>query len=264
MNIGSVNLQRLWAIAQRELYSQLVTPGAYFLITSFLFLCAYFFFNLLGSFNLLISKLAAQPYVEASDIPNLNQWVIEPYFQSLIGLLIFIIPIFSMRSLAEERQKGTAEMLLTSNCKASEIVIGKFVALSLFLSALTICSSTFPFLLVFFGEPEKLPILAGVFGLILYGSALASVGIAISAACDSQLLAGGLTTIALLLLFVVHSPAEALGGGIAEVLFAISPAFQVREFVRGVISMQALIYFSSLCVFSLFLAQHFLLSERNR
>jgi ABC-2 type transport system permease protein len=70
--------------------------------------------------------------------------------------------------------------------------------------------------------------------------------------------------VALLLLYVIHSPADSIGGLVGDVLRYMSPVIQVQDLIKGVISIKSIVYFVSLISFGLFLSHRALEAERWR
>src|SRR5258708_2334301 len=154
-------MRNIYAIFRRELLSFFVSPIAYFVITGFVLLGGYFFFNLLTMFNTMVVRFAAIPGRAQYDAPNLNQWVVEPFYQPLIVVLVFLIPLLTMQALAEEKRRGTFELLATSPISVGEIVLGKFLGLATVLAIMIAMIFFFPLFLVIFSEPgpELAPVL---------------------------------------------------------------------------------------------------------
>jgi ABC-2 type transport system permease protein len=255
-----------WSICKRELLSFFVSPVAYLVLTGFFLLAGYFFFNMLGYFNLAIERYAqmAQLMGGQQPAPNLNQWVVEGYYQTLLVVLVFLVPFLTMRLIAEEKKKGTFELLVTSPLSVFDIVIGKFLGVSIFLLVMILAAFMFPLLLIVFGNPEVAPIISGILGVTLCSLAFASIGIAVSALTENQIIAGVSGMVILLLFYVIHSPADSLGGVTGEVLRYISPVLQVQDLLKGVVSLKAIVYFMSVIIFGLFLTQRALEAQRWR
>lgn len=260
-------MRNILAICKREVRSFFVSPVAYFVITGFMALAGYFFFNLLGMFNMASMRFQAlRAYYPQENQPNLNQWVVEPFFQTLIIILVFMIPVLTMRLLAEERKRGTFELLITSPLSVGQIVIGKFLGISIVLTIMTLLAFGFPALLLWLGDPgpEPFPVLSGLLALLLCTFAFASIAMAVSAFTENQIVAAVSGIVALLLLYVIQSPAETMEGPAAAVLRALSPVVQMQDMIRGVITLQSLVYFVSLIVFGVFLSQRALDAQRFR
>ena len=196
--------------------------------------------------------------------PNLNQWVVEGYYQTVLVVLVFLVPFLTMRLIAEEKKKGTFELLVTSPLSVSDIVIGKFLGVSIFLLLMVLGAWVFPALLIVYGNPEILPIMSGLLGVMLCTLAFASIGIAVSAFTENQIIAGVVGMVVLLLLYVIHSPADSIGGVTGDVLRYISPVLQVQDLLKGVITAKSIVYFVSVILFGLFLTQRALEAQRGR
>ena len=258
-------MRNVLSIGRREIMSFFVSPIAYFVITGFTLLAGYFFFNLLGIFNVILARYNSMPAMYRGDAnPNLNQWVIEGYYQTLVVILVFLIPLLTMRIIAEEKKRGTFELLVTSPVSVTEIVFGKFLGVAFVILLMMLAVFMFPLLLCVYGNPEFMPILSGIFGLTICALSFASIGMAVSSFTENQIVAGISAMVTLLLLYVIHSPAESLEGGMKEVLLSLSPVMQIRDMFSGVIALKSLAYFFCLTAFGLFLSQRALESYRWR
>jgi ABC-2 type transport system permease protein len=257
-------MRNVITIARREIMSFFISPVAYFVITGFLLLAGYFFFNFLGIYNEVLQRYSMMPYRDSMNMPNLNQWVVEGFFQTLLIILVFMIPFLTMRTIAEEKKRGTFELLVTSPLSVKEIVMGKYLGVAAVIALMMISVTAFPLLLYVFGNPEFWPIMSGLLALLLCSLAFASIGMAVSSFTENQIVAGISAMVVLLLLYVIHAPAESLGGTAAEVLNYLSPTMQVRDLIRGVISAKSLTYFFSLIIFGLFLSERALEAYRWR
>jgi ABC-2 type transport system permease protein len=199
-----------------------------------------------------------------AELPNLNQVVVEGLFQTMVVILVFLIPLLTMRIIAEEKRRGTFELLITSPVSVSQVVWGKFLSLAVVITTMLAVSFIFPLLLMVYGNPEIPPIISGFCGVVLCALGFASIGMAVSSFTENQIVAGVSSMVVLLLLYVIQAPAESLGGTSAEVLRYLSPIDQVQQFLRGVISLKALTYFASLILFGIFLSQRALEAHRWR
>jgi ABC-2 type transport system permease protein len=249
----------LISICKRELLSFFVSPVAYFVIMGFTLLAGYFFFGLLFAFD--EAYKAAAAYGQSP--PNLNQ-IIEYLYQTLLVVLVFFVPLLTMRTVAEEKSKGTFELLITSPVSITQVVLGKFLSLAIIVIVMIGLASAFPLILIQYGNPEVLPIFSGFLGVTLYTLAFVSISMAVSSFTENQIVAGISSMVILLLLFMV----ERLGGtqqGIwLSVVQYLSPYRQAALFVGGVISLKATVYFLSLITIGIFASQRALEAYRWR
>jgi ABC-2 type transport system permease protein len=258
-------MSNIVAIARREMLSFFVSPLAYFSITGFLLLAGYFFSVLLIYFNEYAMRYSATPYMQGTP-PNLNELVVERMFETMIVVLVFLVPLLTMRMIADEKKRGTFELLLTSPVSVFDIVVGKFLGVASLIATMMLATFLYPVVLMVYGDPapELLPILSGLLGMTLCAFAFASIGMAVSSFSNSQVVSGLSSMVVLLLLYVIHSPAQSFGGTVEIVLNYLSPVMQVRDMMKGVITIESLVYFASMIVLGLFLSQRVLEAERWR
>ena len=273
-------MRNILAIFKREFLSFFVSPIAYMVITGFILLAGYFFFGGLFSFTVWVSRYGSMA-MNRPDLMNLNQAVVQGFYHTLIVVLVFLIPFLTMRTIAEERRRGTYELLATSPLAVHEIVIGKFLGVSAVVGAMLLAVFIFPLVLCFFGNPENFPeflrgaatsfgapeiapIVSGFFALLLCALAFVSIGIATSAITENQIVAGVSGMVILLLLYVIQGMAESVGGLGEQVLVAISPINYAREMIDGAISIKSLVYFFSLISLGLFFSVRALEGQRWR
>ena len=162
-------------------------------------------------------EMSAMISLRGRDLPNLNQTVIEGVYHTMVVILVFLVPLLTMRTIAEEKKKGTFELLITSPVTVSQIVLGKFLSIAIVLIIMLSVNLIFPALLMKYGNPEVLPIVSGFLGLVLCSLGFASIGMAVSSFTENQVVAGVVSMVTLLLLYVIQAPAESLGGTAAAV-----------------------------------------------
>jgi ABC-2 type transport system permease protein len=252
------------AIAGKELRSYFVSPIAYVVITGFLLLGGWFFFNLVWRFDFLLSIYSAMRNPEAQARLNLNELVIAPLLHNLAVVLVILVPVITMRSFAEEKRAGTYELLMTSPLSISEIVAGKFLGVVGFLVVMLGLTGVYPLILLLYGNPEIGMIAAGYLGLFLLAIAFACVGLLTSSLTENQIIAAVSCLVVLLLLYVIAWPSETAGGTMGAVLKYLSLTEHFSEMVKGVIRTQDLVYFGSVIVLALFLTHRAVESVRWR
>jgi ABC-2 type transport system permease protein len=252
------------AIAGREIRAYFVSPIAYVVMTGFLLLGGWFFFNLLSRFSYLLQLYSSFQNPQALDRLNLNEFVIAPLLHNLSIVLVILVPVITMRAFAEEKRTGTFELLLTSPLRIGEIVAGKFLGAVVFLALMLGLTAIFPLLLIAYGNPEIGVILSGYLGLFLLATSFVSVGLLTSSLTENQIIAAVSCLVVLLLLYVIGWPAETTGDVLGAVLRHLSITEHFAEMVKGVISSSDVIYFLSLIVASLFLTHRAVESVRWR
>lgn len=251
---------KVLAITERELKSAFVTPLAYLLFASFMLIAGFFFFTLVQQFNALLTQSKMIPDMH----PSLNAWVIIPYYRSMQIVLLFLIPLISMRAFSEEKARGTFELLATSPLSLSQMVLGKFLGLGILLTIILGLSFIYPLVLILFCDPEVPQILTGFLGLALFSLAYLALGVGISACTKSPVISSVLSIVLFLLLYIIDAPAEDLAEPFKTLLFKLSPAKHSEVLLQGLVSSEELVYFSSLILLGLFIARRALEREQWR
>ena len=257
-------MRNILAIAAKDIRAQFVSPIAYVVLTGFLLLGGWFFFNLLARFNFLLNLYTSFRNPEAMERLNLNEFVIAPLLHNLSVILVILVPVITMRSFAEEKRSGTYELLMTSPLTVTEIVVGKFLGAFAFVFIMLLLTGIYPLILVLYGNPEPGVILSGFLGLLLLATAFVSVGLLTSSFTENQIIAAVSCLVGLLLLYVISWPADTAGETLGALLKYVSLTEHFGEMVKGVIDTRDLMYFGSVIVLALFLTQRSVESLRWR
>ncbi|MFN8598930.1 MAG: ABC transporter permease subunit [Candidatus Binatia bacterium] len=258
-------MRNVLTIAGRELRSIFVSPIAYVVMTGFLLLGGWFFFNLLARFNLLVSMYSSfQGGAEAMQRLNVNEFVLAPLFHNLSVVLVILIPMITMRGFAEEKRAGTYELLLTSPVATWEIVLGKFVGMVAFISVMVALTSIYGLILWIYGNPEVGIMVSGYLGLLLLAITFVTIGLFASSLTENQIIAAVTGLVMLLLLFVIAWPADSAGKVVGDVLRYVSVTEHFAGLVKGVIDSKSLVYFVTMIAGWLFLTQRSVESIRWR
>lgn len=257
-------MRNVLTIAGRELRSYFVSPIAYVVLTGFLLLGGWFFFNLLARFNMLLTIYSAQQNPQILQRLNLNEFVIAPLLHNLSVVLVILVPMITMRTLAEEKKAGTYELLLTSPLRISEIVIGKFLGSFVFVALMVALTGVYPLILFAYGNPETGVVLGGYLGLLLLATSFVAVGILTSSFTENQIIAAVTCLVSLLLLYIIAWPADNAGETIGALLRYVSLTEHFAQMVKGVIDSKDLVYFATVIVLALFLTHRSVESIRWR
>jgi ABC-2 type transport system permease protein len=195
---------------------------------------------------------------------NVNQVMLRPLLQNVTILLLFLMPMVTMRSYAEEKRSGTIELLLTSPLTDVEIILGKFFgALALWALALAVTVIHIG-ILYMYGRPEWKPIVTAYLGLLLMGGCFISLGLFISSLTKNQIVAAAITFSTFLMLWVINWIGSFTSGWISDTTAYLSIIEHLDDFTKGVIDTSHLIYYVSFITFGLFLTMKSVDSERWR
>ena len=246
-------------IASKELRSYFSSPIAYVVVGLFSILFGYFFVASLSFFV----RISMQGGMGGPPI-NLNEFLLRPLFGNTAVILLFVLPMITMRSYAEEKQSGTIELLLTSPLTDFEIILGKFLGAMTLFGLMLGVTALHMGILFWYGEPELAPLLSGYLGLLLMGGSFISLGLLISSATKNQVVAGTITFAVLLLFWVISWMAESTTSTTQSVLAYLSILNHFEDFSKGVIDTTHLAYYLSFISFSLFMTAKSMDSERWR
>jgi ABC-2 type transport system permease protein len=252
-------VRNILAIADKELRSYFASPIAYIIIGLFALLFGYFFIAYLSVFVQRSSQA-----MMGGGAPNINQDMIRGVFLNSAVIILFVMPMITMRTYSEEKRSGTIELLLTSPVTDFQIIMGKFLgALGLYASMLLVTMLYIAILFVF-GNPEWRPIATGYLGLLLMGGCFLSVGLFISSVTKNQIVAGFLTFAVFLMLWVINWMADQSGPTTAAILKYLSITEHFDDFARGIIDTKHVIYYVTFITFGLFLTAKSVDMERWR
>lgn len=247
-------MRNVWTIAMREFKVYFTSPIAYIVLTMFAVIFGYFFTTGLAFFLDYSASVGAQGGMGAPPL-NVNQFVIEPSLGNMSIVLLFLVPMITMRLFAEEKRSGTIELLLTSPVKDFQIILGKWGGAVLLYACLLLVAVLNLAVLFLYSSPDWKPVLVSLLGLLLMGGTMIALGTFISTLTRNQIVAGALTFGLLLLLWVLNwisSYETSTFSAICEYL-AISPHFE--QFARGVIELKDLVYYCSAIALGLFLSK---------
>jgi ABC-2 type transport system permease protein len=259
-------MRNILAIITKEMKSYFYSPIAYVVIGIFLALSGYFFYGLLAQFldYSLRSTIQAQYYRTLPPIMNVNEYVIRPLFLNLSVIGLFIIPAITMRLYPEEKKQGTIELLMTSPITIFQTIMGKFLAaLGLFLVMIA-PTLIYHGILGMYGSPEWGPVFTGFIGLILFGAALISLGLFMSACTENQIIAAVSTFGLFLILWVIELLASYTGGALNAILNYLSLTAHFDDFAKGVFDSQHVIFYLSLICVGLYVTYRTIESMRWR
>ena len=230
------------AIYQREMRSYLTSAVGYVFLAVFYAIAGYYFFA-----TSLVSNSTDLSYV----------------FSNLFSIVIFLVPMLTMRLFSEERRQKTEQALFTAPVSFTGVVMGKFLAcLTMYLLGMGVTLLYF-LVMCAFQIPDVAVFCGNFLGLFLLGAALCAIGIFISSLTESQVIAAvGSLAIGLFLLFVNSFTPVVSSEWINAVMDGISFYQHYLDFTRGLLNLSDLTFFISVTALFLFLTVRHL--ERRR
>ena len=238
-------MKSIWIIAKRELQSFFDSLIAYIMLILFLGFSGFF------------------TWLYGTDIFLVNQASLQSFFNIAFWTLFFFIPAITMRMLAEEKKTGTIELLLTKAVSDRQVVLGKFLAC--FLLVAIALAFTLPYYITIanIGKVDHGAVWCGYLGLLLMSAAYVSIGLFTSSITNNQIVAFLLAIFAGLFLHLIFNVlAGNFTGFLGQLFYTLSLSVHFDSLSRGVIDSRDIIYFASIVIIGVLLAE-FNLAKRN-
>ncbi len=232
------------AIAYRELYGYLVAPTIYAVASVFLLVNGWIFYLIL-----------AQGYAEAS---------LKAILPTTAFLLLLVVPMLTMRLVAEERSSGTIELLMTFPLTDAQVVLGKYLATILAFALTLVPTLSYVAIILVHGATDYGPLVTAYLGLLLLGGSFIGVGILASALTRSQLVAGVIAFGMLLMLWVLGAASGVLGPRLSPIISYLSLAEHFQNFGSGVVDVKDIVFYLSAIVSTLVVTTRVVESGRWR
>lgn len=174
---------------------------------------------------------------------------------SVYFVLLIIVPVLTMRSMAEEKRQKTDQLLMTAPVSLWKIVLGKYLAMvTVFLIPMAILC-LYPLILLRFGSVSLPMAYTAILGYTLFGAACLAIGLFLSAVTESQVIAAVLTFGVLFFLNMASGIANVIGasGLLASILNALCIYQPFINFVQGMFDLTGILYYMTVIVLALFL-----------
>jgi ABC-2 type transport system permease protein len=167
-----------------------------------------------------------------------------------------VVPVVTMRLVAEERRSGTLEMLITLPVKDSDVIGGKYLGALGLVLVLVLATVIYPIAMFrwpwVLGSLDAGPVWSGYLGLILFSAAAVAIGLVVTTFVESQAIAFFVTVIALGTLWFMDDLAEVVGSGwFATTLRYVSFQTRLSSFWRGLIDTRDIVFFLSVTALAL-------------
>lgn len=177
------------AIYKKELRSYFTSLVGYVFIAFFLFVIGIYF----------------NVYNIYSGYPNFEYSLSAASF-----ILLILVPIITMRVMAEENRQKTDQLLITAPVKTSSIVLGKYLALMTVFAIVAVVICTYPLFLCKYGTVNLKTAYATILAFYFMGGTFMAVGLFISNLTDNQLVAAVVTFIVSLVMYFMSGIANLL------------------------------------------------------
>lgn len=243
-------MRNIWIICRKELRSYFASPIGYAVMALFGIIFGFVFYLATRDFYTMSfrgSMMGGAPTM------NVNEQIIRPLLGFAGTVTLFLIPLITMRLIAEEKRAGTIELLLTSPVPDLSIIVGKWLgAMLLYLCVLGMSACNIALLFVW-GKPDWKPVLVAYLGLILQGGCLLALGTFISSLTSNQIIAGGATFFASLLLWMLSWSTAFDTSTASKVVNYLSIVTHMENFSKGVLDLKDAVFYVSFIFFALFM-----------
>ena len=184
-------------------------------------------------------------------------------FGNMFIIILFIIPIITMKSFSEEKRQRTDQALLTSPTSLFEIVMGKFLGALILFAICSLIFVVYALVISFFTSPDWAVVLCTVLGLLLLGSALIAIDIFISVLTESMIISAvaGMG-VGLLIYMLSNLSSNITVDWIATIVKKIDFLTYYTNFTYGMLNLTDIIFFLSVTGLFLFFTARVLEKRR--
>lgn len=189
---------------------------------------------------------------------------IKTFFSSVFSILVFLIPLLTMRQFSEEKKMRTHQLLFTLPLSTEGIVMGKYLA-TLTVAAVGLAATLlYPLILGLYGSFQPLVTLGNYTGILLLLSAVIAVGLFVSSLNENQVISAILSYAVIIFLWLADSLAPLLmGGRLNETINTFSLRKNYLEFTFGIFNPAALLFYMLITLMFLFFTVVVLDSRRQ-
>jgi ABC-2 type transport system permease protein len=228
-------------ISRREIRTYFNSPVAYIVVPAFTILTGYLFFT-----QLFLEKQADM----------------RGFFNIMPLMFMFVVPAITMRLLADEKSTGTLELLITMPVRDWQVVLGKFLAAMALLCTAIGLTMVFAITVKALGPLDRGPTIGGYLGLVLMGSAYASIGVMASSLTRNSIVSFILAFVISFGLYLLGKLTQFLPQSWQALVAYLSIDGHFENIGRGVIDTRDLIYYFSVTAVGLLIATLSLESRR--
>lgn len=233
-------MNKIIAIAKKETKVNIKSPVSYILMCLAIIIFNVFFFII---------------------IDENREATLRDMFTLMEFMFVFIIPLLTMKTVAQENESGTMEFLKTTPTSNTDIIVGKYVGVAIYFSMMLVLTLPYYAIIEFFANPDRGAIFLGYFGIWLEGLFFLAIGVMTSVWTKSQVLAAMSSYILILSLYFSKIGSRYVDGLAQDVVNYLSVMGHSENFFRGLLTTSDLIYFITGTVFCLTIAR---LSAENR
>lgn len=227
----------IMTIARRELKTLFLSPLAWVILGITQLILAFLFLSHVDLFMHVQARLATLP-----NAPGLTAIVAAPTLGNAAVLMLLIIPLTTMRLIADERRNRTLTLLYTAPISMTAIVLGKYLGILLFFLIIVGLTILMPLSLLIGGHLDFGMLICGLLGLVLLTGCFTAVGLFLSTLTQHPALAGISSFGTLLFFWVIDIAGRSHGTGGALVAY-LSVLNHFAPFLRGLFNSSNVVYY---------------------
>jgi ABC-2 type transport system permease protein len=249
-------MRGLLAIYRKEMSHYFVSPIAYAVGAVFLVVSGFFFNLILGDVmqGAMEAEMQSLRFGRSADfdVPGI---VMRSFFSLLGTITLFVAPMLTVSTYAEERSRGTMELLMTSPLRDISIVLGKFFATLTLFALLLAPTALYQTAMYLASDPRPRwrLMLVGYLGVLLLGGVVIAIGSFVSSLTENQIIAGVVTFGVSLVLWVIDVTVRGSFTRTGEIIQHLSILRHFEDFTRGVLDTSHLVFYLSMMIFGIFL-----------
>ncbi|MCF6285333.1 MAG: ABC transporter permease subunit [Candidatus Hydrogenedentes bacterium] len=198
-------MNNTWAVCKREFKAYFLTPIGYVIVGMVTIIAGMSFSISFITHAAITQDPTAYAYTA---VPDFEETFLSPYLVFCGTLIMFLTPLITMRLLAEERNRGTIEFLLTQPLRDREIIFGKYLAALGMLGTMLLVVVVNLCIMGYFVSVEPPVLIFGLLTVFLMGAACISLGLFVSSITKTQIMSGTVTFGVTLILFIVGNLGE--------------------------------------------------------
>jgi len=246
----------------KELRLYFTAPIFYAVACVFLIIAGIFFSNAMLRQSMFAAQIAQY---QVNTPVGLSEIVIQPVFDGISILVLFLVQLFSMRLLAEEKAQGTIELLFTYPLTDVALVASKYLAGLTVLAILIAFTGVYMGILAFLSPVDWGAVLSAYLGLPLLSGSLLALGRFASSLTTNQIIAAAVSFGLILIFWVMGGLSEYLSSGaISLVLAELGLSGHLSPFLNGMLVLKDAVFYLFFTLFFLSLTLSVLESRRWR
>jgi len=273
-------MRAVLALLRREVVHYFTTPIAYVVLVIFAILGGWFycmgylmpFADYCERYPVILMQMEQNPMMAMNKppTPNFSELVVPSLFGTLSIVLIFLVPLLTMRSIAEEKREGTIELLYTYPIGDFQVVLAKYLAAVVVFGFIVLQVVIYLLVPDILSEQggivEWKPAFSALMGFFLMGCASIALGFIFSALTENQIVSAALTFALLLFLWVVGWAVQSdqIEGWVKAIAERVSLTNRSEDLYKGLINLSDIVFFACVTVGSLFVTMRALESHRWR